>query len=200
LPDQLPADPFADVDLDCAVAVLDLVEDDHARAHIARHYEPSEWRDQVFAFMHLGFIPGRADDGTPICIAGDRDAWMTDHKARRRAEAAAAERRREAEPRLRVEHDEHVAAVHRLNARQVTRRRGHGGAWGLDLRERSIRLTFRARLGRVRLALRRLVGAPARPRSREHRARRSRSGRRAPRAALAGGDAGPEPEPREGDR
>jgi hypothetical protein len=197
LPDQLPVDPMPEVAE--AVAVLDLVEDDRARSHIARNYPPCQWRDQVAAFMFLGFIGGADEEGAPICVAGNRDAWMDDLKARRHAEAAEAERRREANPRLQVEHDEHTAAYHRHMARRVRRRRGHSGAWGLALRERSIRLTFRARLGRARLALRRLVGATARPRSREHRARRVRPGARAPRGALAG-DAGPEPEPRRGDR
>jgi hypothetical protein len=186
VPDQLPADPFVDVDRD--VAVLDLVEDDKARAYIAWKYPPALWRDHVVAFLLLGFIPGRDEDGTPICIAGDRDLWFADHRRRRRAEREQREAQRAADPQLArrqdVERDE-LAAVHaRRNAGDVWRR---GGRAAPAMCERAFRIAVRSRVGRARLTLGRLLPAP---RPREHRARRRRTSAR---PAPAGEPSEPEP-------
>jgi hypothetical protein len=167
------------------VALLDLCEDAKAAAYIARHFEPDEWREQVAAFRERGFLAAADEEGTPVCVAGDRDRFMEDHRRRRREEAAVAEARRAADPRRQVEHAEHTAAFARANARR----------YGQP--ERARRLTMRARLARVRLLVGRLV-AP-RHGGREHRAPRRRP---TSRAGSRRGDPDPagEPEPPRGRR
>jgi hypothetical protein len=165
------------------VAFLDAVDED-TRRYIAAHFEPAEWAAKVEWFKRWPFFPGTQEDGTPICLFGDREAhlgWVREQRAAERVGA--------------VHDDGHAAALASQIADTVERR---GGTAAPRLRRRADRLSRRARLQRVRSVLRSAIARRVvRPRARGRRAAsaRRRNGVRSSRAA----DPSPgEPDPAEG--
>jgi hypothetical protein len=183
----LPPDPLPDVRRD--IAALDLVETGpgpvsmdpiewaeqaaRARAYIAKHFERSEWSEQVGLWMERNWLADADEDGRECFVCGDRGAWMADYTHRRGEEAAEAQRCLAESPRRQNEADLYQAFHARRNAGRAAAR---GDRRAGRMLARAAALVLRARVAFAR----------TRPRARGHRAAHSqpRSGARSSRAAL----------------